>query len=214
MLNIEKKQKELIKRGILSSTDDKKFSLFDKFKHKQKQLQTKLTRKSTFDILVYKGVIDRKEKFIEYKDGFVELLALQGYNLAGMSHAAIEDILIQYENLIKLYNYPIKLITIYTPVETTTQQKYYASLASKTQNPIHQQILMENYYEMKWFTDNRLNKEFYVFLYADSVQELKELRADFTSYCGSLQFSRITYHKKKSIFFRMNNPTSVALMDN
>ena len=137
---------------------------------------------------------------------FMDVLQLEGYNLSSMSAAERNEVIKQYEMLIKLYVYPFKIVTMYMPLDTRLQQNYYKRQAELASNPTYKRLLMEQYYEFKYYEENNFNKEFYIFLYGDTVEELRECRNDFFAYSGLLKVSTISYEKKKSIFFRLNNP--------
>lgn len=208
VLDTTKKEKELIQKGFIRDTSPSKAKRFAWWKkEKSEKPLVKETRKTTFDLIPYREVVGTGN-YIRLEDGFVDVLELEGYNLGGMSDGEIREIIYYYETLVKLYVLPIKVVTIYTPLDTSRQQRYYLKLAAKTTNPEHKFLLHRAYNEMKWFGENNYNKEFYVFLYADTVEELREARQDFIRYSGNLKFHDVTYKKKRDLFFRLNNPTS------
>lgn len=211
MVDTKKREKELIKRRYIADKPKKK-TLAQKLRgiFPKKKAKSSI-RKTTADILPYKGTIG-SDALIEFKDGFVEVLLLEGYNFAGMGES-LWDVLYDYEMLIKLYVAPFKMITIHTPINTTEQQRYYLKLAEQTTDPNRKKLLMENFYEMRYFAEHEQNKEFYIFLYGDTVKELLEARADFLRYCGTLKIKRISLNRKKSVFFRLNNPTSTLFFE-
>lgn len=202
-------EKRLIEQGYIPSEnkEKKKFGLFGRKKDKPE-----LPAQTTLDIMPVKGLAGR-ENFIRLENGFTDIFELQGYNLAGSSDAEIWGILKQYETLVKLYVMPMKVLTLYTPLDTKKQQNYYLKQAKKAKNPIHREILMNNYYEMLHFEQNNYNKEFYIQIFADTVQELREYRQDFLQYKGSLNIAEVPLKKKRAIFFRLNNPTTTVYYD-
>lgn len=215
MLNVDKEMRELEKRKFIEQTRKETQTPLEKLKEKlaNKRKKNDKVRKTTLDILPYKGFVNERENFIELNNdnGFMEILSLQGYNLNGINQDALTDIVFSYRDLIKMYVFPFKVVSLHTPLDTAPQQRYYQSLAKITTNTIHQQLLMENYYEMKWFSENELNREFFVFIYAETLAELIEYRSDFLQYSGGLKVLPITKYKKTSVLFRLNNPLSQIL---
>lgn len=203
-------EKELIRKGYIPSDKKKKskFKLFNKNKNEKK-----LPAQTTLDIMPVKGLVGR-ENFIRLENGFTDIFELQGYNLAGASDAEIWGVIKQYENLVKLYVMPMKVLTLYTPLDTKKQQDYYLRQAKQATNPTHRDILMNNYYEMQFFEQNNYNKEFYIQIFADTVQELRENRQDFMQYKGTLNIAEVPLKKKRAIFFRLNNPTTTVYYNN
>lgn len=201
-----KKEKELIKKKFIPAKEDvKRKKRFSKVKMNEKvKGQKNLT---TLDILPYKTIVG-EDNVLQLNDGFMDILELKGYNMAGMDNDDLLHVIYQYESLVKMYVYPFKLVTLYSPLDTSVQQKYYLDLINQTTNLKHKKLLMESYYEMKWFQDNNFNKEFYFMIYADTLEELRECRNDFMQYKGDLSVSRITLEKKRAILFKFNNPTS------
>ncbi|MGO4936996.1 hypothetical protein ACTQ54_05040 [Fundicoccus sp. Sow4_H7] len=201
-----KKEKELIKKKFIPEKEGtKRKKHFSKVKKNVKvKGQKNLT---TLDILPYKTIVG-EDNVLQLNDGFMDILELKGYNMAGMDNDDLLHVIYQYESLVKMYVYPFKLVTLYSPLDTSLQQKYYLDLINQTTNLKHKKLLMESYYEMKWFQDNNYNKEFYFMIYADTLEELRECRNDFMQYKGALSVSRITLEKKRAILFKFNNPTS------
>lgn len=207
VLDTTKKEKELIQKGFIRDNQPSKRNRFNWWRKEKGTKGSKETRKTTFDLVPYREIVGAGN-YIRLEEGFLDILELEGYNLGGMSDSEIREIIYYYESLVKLYVLPIKVVTIYTPLDTSRQQRYYLNLAAKTTNPEHKYLLHRAYTEMKWFGENNYNKEFYVFLYADTVEELREARQDFIRYSGNLHFHDVTYKKKRDLFFRLNNPTS------
>lgn len=201
-----KKEKELIKKKFIpEKKGTKRKKHFSKVKKNVKvKGQKNLT---TLDILPYKTIVG-EDNVLQLNDGFMDILELKGYNMAGMDNDDLLHVIYQYESLVKMYVYPFKLVTLYSPLDTSLQQKYYLDLINQTTNLKHKKLLMESYYEMKWFQDNNYNKEFYFMIYADTLEELRECRNDFMQYKGALSVSLITLEKKRAILFKFNNPTS------
>ncbi|TLQ49495.1 hypothetical protein FEZ33_00470 [Ruoffia tabacinasalis] len=202
-----KKEKELIKKKFIP---DKKGVLNKKkrFSRVKKNQKTKSQKNlTTLDLLPYKTVVG-EDNVLQLNEGFMDILELKGYNMAGMDNEDLLHVIYQYESLVKMYVFPFKLITLYSPLDTSAQQKYYLDLINETTNLKHKKLLMETYYEMKWFQNNNYNKEFYFMIYADTLEELRECRNDFMQYKGDLSVGRITLEKKRAILFKLNNPTS------
>lgn len=213
-LNIRKTEEELIKKKIIED----EYGLLPegrlaRLKRKFRELRERKpsVKKTTLDIVPYKGIIDAKNNFIINKNGFADVLLMQGYNLPGMSESAQMNLINSYNQLLCMYVYPFKNITIYTPIDTSEQQKYYKNLAARTTNKKLKRKLMETYFEMKYFSENDYNKEFYVIIYADTVEELRECRDDFIRYAGSISIHQIPYRRKKSLYFRLNNPSKTMV---
>lgn len=210
MLDTTKLEKQLIEERYLEDTRETKPSFWERFFKKKKVTTDK--RATTKQLLPYVGTVG-KDNFIVYKERFVEVLMLQGYNLDTMSGAQLQRLIGEYDTLNRLYVYPFKVLTLHTPTDTYSQQRYYMKLAQKATNPIQKRILMENYHEMKYFAEHENNKEFFIFLYADTLEELQECRTDFLHYKGSLKIYPVPLHKKKAVFFKLNNPMTSVLVN-
>lgn len=212
-LDLNKQEKALVKAKIIKQEKGKSSNKKGLWPFFQKKGPTSSLRKTTLDIMPYKGTIGSKEHFIVGKNKFYDLLRIVGVNFNGLSQRALWDIVYQYEALLKLYVMPFKVITIYTPLETSATQHYYAELASFTETPKHKEILMENYFEMKWLSEHKLNKEFFVLLSGETVQDLRECRKDFINFAGSIKLLPVPLKQKRELYFRLNNPTSSAFFD-
>ncbi|MDO4432023.1 MAG: hypothetical protein Q4B80_01775 [Aerococcaceae bacterium] len=208
-LDTNKQEQALKKQRLLDSDDEIRLTLRERLKNKLKRPTS--VKKTTFDLLPYTGVIGT-ENFIVSKGRFMEIFQLQGYNLDAMGDH-LERVLHAYDELNRLYVYPFKVVTIYTPLDTMAQQRYYLNLAQQTDNPLYKKELMTSYYEMKYFSEHELNKEFFIFIYADTLEEIRECREDFLRYSGVLKILSIPYRKKKAVLFKLNNPMLKVLLE-
>ena len=149
---------------------------------KDKQVKQKVSSFVT-DVMPVKGITDEREGgFIKLKDGYMEILQLGGYNLLGMEQSEIEEVIHSYEMLSVLYAFPYKVVSMNIPVNTSSQQQFYRKKLEQETNENKRYQLMTSLSEMEVLNEKANNKEFFIFIYGKTIEELKENRKDFIYY--------------------------------
>ena len=179
---------------------------------KDKQVKQKVSSFVT-DVMPVKGITDEREGgFIKLKDGYMEILQLGGYNLLGMEQSEIEEVIHSYEMLSVLYAFPYKVVSMNIPVNTSSQQQFYRKKLEQETNENKRYQLMTSLSEMEVLNEKANNKEFFIFIYGKTIEELKENRKDFIYYSGQLNVYPISINKKRIVLFRLSN--AHLLVDN
>lgn len=183
-----------------------------KDKKKDKKIKQKVSSFIT-DVMPVKGITDEREGgFIKLKDGYMEILQLGGYNLLGMEQSEIDEVIHSYEMLSVLYAFPYKVVSMNIPVNTSSQQQFYRKKLEQETNENKRYQLMTSLSEMEVLNEKANNKEFFIFIYGKTIEELKENRKDFIYYSGQLNVYPISMNKKRIVLFRLSNAN--LLVDN
>ncbi|MGY3725462.1 hypothetical protein SAMN05421767_10412 [Granulicatella balaenopterae] len=211
--NVTKRKKELIKKKII--VDDRTMSKQEKKKKEKEEKQAMKLAKKSSEVVPVSGITSfGNDKFIRLKNGFAEVFQIGGYNLQGMDPSEIRSIIYEYEALAVMYVLPYKIITMNIPVDTTKQQQYYREQLENTDDLIKKGTLNVSLAEMEVFNEETHNKEFFVMIYGQTIEELRENCNDFLTYCGRLNIYKIPMKKKRILLFRMSNPLSPVLLLN
>ena len=182
-------------------------------KEKAKKAKTQKIGSFVTDVLPVKGITDSDEGgFIKLKEGYMDILQLGGHNLAGMEQSEIHEIINAYEMLSVLYAYPYKVVSMNIPVNTSSQQQFFRKKLEKETDEHKRYCLLTSLSEMEVFNEESNNKEFFVFIYGKSIEELRENRKDFIFYSGQLNIYPIPINKKRVVLFRLANAN--LLVDN
>lgn len=182
-------------------------------KEKAKKAKTQKIVSFVTDVLPVKGITDSDEGgFVKLKEGYMDILQLGGHNLAGMEQSEIHEIINAYEMLSVLYAYPYKVVSMNIPVNTASQQQFFRKKLEKETDEHKRYCLLTSLSEMEVFNEESNNKEFFVFIYGKSIEELRENRKDFIFYSGQLNIYPIPINKKRVVLFRLANAN--LLVDN
>lgn len=146
------------------------------------------------------------ENFLRYTNGYFEVVRMRGHNLYGMQMKEFEQIMKSYEALSSLYEPPMKIMSIHSPVNTYNQQNFYKSAYQKATEGFQRSILEKKYSELAFIGKYRQAEEYFIFIYGYSEEKLRENLADFYTCCGLLTMEKLTREEKVQLLFRMNNP--------
>jgi len=68
---------------------------------------------------------DPRENFLRYRYGYFEIVRMRGHNLFGMKTKEFLKITSSYAALTNLYSPPFKLVSVHSPVDTSSQQAFF-----------------------------------------------------------------------------------------
>ena len=94
---------------------------------------------------------------------------------------SIRDMELEYENLkmeqfYSRYPSDLKLVCVNMPERCTEQLGFISHKLENCQHEWSRSALKARKMELEWLEKNRLRKEYYLFLYADSVEQLADAR--------------------------------------
>lgn len=180
---------------------------------KVRRKKIKIPRKTTevSPLLGWGGTPE--QSFVRYKSGYFEILQIRGYNLFGMSVDDVYRLIDSFTNFSRLYVKPFKIMLMHFPVPTTRQQDYYKKVIQQTKVVNHQKILQRKLAEHQHIANHRYNKEFFLVLYAPTVDQLQEEIMSIEQFSGYLEINPIKKQKKVHIVYKLNNMNSRILVN-
>jgi len=149
---------------------------------------------------------DPRENFLRYRYGYFEIVRMRGHNLFGMKTKEFLKITSSYAALTNLYSPPFKLVSVHSPVDTSSQQAFFKRRYQEAENPTQKKMLSSNYEEQAFIGKYRQSEEFYIFIYGYDEEKLRENLSDFYKSSGLLQIDRLSKEEKTQMLFRMANP--------
>ncbi|MBC1604477.1 hypothetical protein HCJ39_07100 [Listeria rocourtiae] len=180
---------------------------------KVRKKKIKIPRKTTevSPLLGWGGTPE--QSFVRYKAGYFEILQIRGYNLFGMSVDDVYRLIDSFTNFSRLYVKPFKIMLMHFPVPTSRQQDYYKKVIQRTKVVNHQKILQRKLAEHQHIANHRYNKEFFLVLYAPTVDQLQEEIMSIEQFSGYLEINPIKRQKKTQMIYKLNNMNARILVN-
>ncbi|WP_025731355.1 DUF5592 family protein [Heyndrickxia ginsengihumi] len=187
----------------------KKNKLFLKFKRKHNTEENNkkvAVPKTTLDILPYVAI---DENYIEMKNGYSDIMRIQGIDLYSLNEDDRQRLIYSRTSLFRSFGPDIKEIAINYPSNTKEQRYYWTLKKQKTTNPLHLEFIERKLYELEYLEKNKTDREFYIQIFADSIDQLEERKNQIVrTLQTSLPILPTTKEKKEKLLFIMNNPNS------
>ncbi|MCB2309252.1 hypothetical protein LGL08_22195 [Clostridium estertheticum] len=198
--NENKKEKEEIKQAIKKEKKEIK-QASKKEKEKIKQIPSKVT-----DVLPF---LDIKNDYIIQKDEVMDIIEIEGKDILSLTVNELERDINIFHTFYKTVKIDTKLVSMNFPVNAQKQKDYIDYKISKTNNQIYKVFLKDKKNELEYLEKNRTNKEYYLFLFAPSIEILKAVKKTVNrTISNALNTRSLTIEKKKLILYKLNNKNS------
>lgn len=196
MFGLKKKEKEELKTAIDNqattgneteeATEDTNEKLTEGFK-KLLSLFVGVDRSIT-DITPYKEI--REDGFLAHKDGHYQAyLKVKTYDLQSMNDNDLNRLTQSFQNLLRIYTEPFKIISMTYPTETRDQQNFQRAkinqynkrlqndrLTSRQRDVLDNKRLraMEELRRVEWAEDTLKDLTFFFVVYGETIEDVKE----------------------------------------
>lgn len=118
---------------------------------------------------------------------------------------------LKFTKLYQTYPGDLKYITLNFPTNTAVQQEYWRHKIEITSNPIMKRQQEEKLFQLEWLQKNSTKREFYLFYYAKTKEELKKAYSDILTVMGTGRdgmLEILSQTKKHNILFKIANKCS------
>lgn len=162
--------------------------------------------KSTLDILPYVGISD---DYIQLKNGYCDLMRIQGYDLYSLNEDDRNRLIYSRTSLFRSFGPDIKEIAINYPSNTKEQRYYWTLKKQKVKNPLYLEFIDRKLYELEYLEKHKTDRQFYIVVFADSIEQLDERKNQVISTLQStLSILLTSKAQKEKILFILNNPNT------
>lgn len=149
--------------------------------------------------------------YVMQEGKYMDLLQIQSKDLVTSSADEVEYDCLKFCKMYQLYEKDLKLIVMNFPCDTKIQQEFLKRCLQRTANGIYKQYLQRQIQELEWLEKNNTTREFYIMIFAESLEELEENKRTLkttlhTGKDGLIE--EIPDEKKQQILYRMNNKCS------
>lgn len=184
---------------------------FDQRKRKSLRKKVKNNhKKSTLDLTPIKSFTDFDE-FTEFVDGTVsQTYKLNTVAINDISQSENNALMVKFAKLLRMYDESIKITSSNFFTNTMTQIAYWQeqlNIAEKENQKQRIKVINEKIVTLKVISKIQINKEHYISIYADNIEDLKAKVNIFLYSCSTLIYPQPLNKKQKAqIFEDFNNP--------
>ncbi|MGG3881426.1 hypothetical protein [Bacillus smithii] len=201
--NHKKKQQKFKKKKITVP-----FPISNKSKDAAKQKKKERKKKAhvplrTIDILPF---VRLEEDHIVLKEGVMDILQISSLDIDSLSEDDLSLLIYQSARFLRSYQFDFKAVSMNFPSNTKVQQEYWKKKREQTTDEQRLKFIDQKLYELKFLEEERTNREFFLFLYAEDKYKLAERKRICKNlFKNSFPLQELTPEKKKSILFILYN---------
>lgn len=150
--------------------------------------------------------VDIAEDYIEMKNGYMDILQITPMDLHALNQHDTQLLLLAEARFYRSYFPNFKTIGLNFPSSTEKQRQYWQRKKEKTSDSLRLRFINRKIFELTFLEKERTNREFFIFIYAKTVQSLEEERNQVTrAKRQSFPLQKLSVEKKQDILFILNN---------
>lgn len=181
----------------------------DKDKFKENKSVLKNIELTTLDLIPIKRFIGTGSDGFEYENnmGFFNVFKLGSFDYYSYDDTEVMEHIYLWDKFYRTFANDIKLIAINMPVNMLSNIKFYLHKYSRTNNPLYRKQIAEYVREFRDDLRDREVKDFYLYIYAETYDELMKINARVEAgLCSEgLAFS-IDAQQKINMYRKFSNP--------
>lgn len=140
---------------------------------------------------------------------YMDIIQIVSIDLMNKSDQEVEYLNLRWAKFYKTCAVDLKIISLNFPTNTGKQQKYIKYKLKNTKNPIYRYFLENKLEELISIEKNRSDREYYLMYFANSDEQLKDIRDIISSSLINYGLAeRMTKDKKIQIIYKFNNPNT------
>lgn len=186
----------------------KKYPFFQKDKTAKKKVERKshVLRKTPM-IMPF---IDITEEYIVMKKGyFMDIFQITPNDLHSLTDNDITIKLLEKARFYRSSASQHKVVGLNFPANTEKQRLYWERKKEKTTDPLRLRFINRKLFEFDFIERERTNREFFLFIYAESTQILEDEKKQVVrGMRQSFPLQTLSKEKKQDILFIMSNQNS------
>lgn len=157
----------------------------------------------TIDILPF---VRMEKDHIVLKEGVMDILQISSLDIDSLSEHDLKLLIYQNVRFLRSYQFDFKEISLNFPSNTKVQQEYWKKKRAQTTDEQKLKFIDQKLYELRFLEEERTNREFFLFLYAEDKYKLSERKRICKNlFKNSFPLQELTPEKKKSILFILYN---------
>ncbi|MEK5500991.1 hypothetical protein [Bacillus sp. FSL M8-0168] len=150
-----------------------------------------------------------EDDHIVTKNGVMDILQISSIDIDSLNEQDLMSMVYQVLRFLRSYSDDIKVNSLNFPANTSVQQEYWQKKREENSNPSLLKFIDRKLFELKFLEEERTNREFFLFIYADDKELLSERRRmAINQFKSSFPLTKLSNEKKRSVLFMLNNPNS------
>lgn len=153
--------------------------------------------------------------FLELRnEEYMEIVQVTSKDIYGMNESDKDNDIFSLAYLFQAYMPDMKLVPLHTPINLDVQKDNVRKNIQRCKEPAYLPFLEKKLAELEFIEENRTNKEYFFFLYADSVKQLLERKGQFKRlFARSNPVTEIPLEKKLNVLYQLFNLNSKPKID-
>lgn len=180
---------------------------------KEKREKRKKIISSFADIVPIIDIVEYD--FFEMRNGeYMEIVQVTSKDIYSLNESDKDNDIFSLAYLFQAYIPDIKLVPLHTPVNLELQKNNIIRNIRKCKEPAYIPFLEKKLAEIEFIEENRTNKEYFFYLYADSIKNLLERKSQFKKLFGrSNPIIELELDKKLNVLYQLSNLNSKPKID-
>ncbi len=180
---------------------------------KEKREKRKKIISSFADIVPIIDIVEYD--FFEMRNGeYMEIVQVTSKDIYSLNESDKDNDIFSLAYLFQAYIPDIKLVPLHTPVNLELQKNNIIRNIRKCKEPAYIPFLEKKLAEIEFIEENRTNKEYFFYLYADSIKNLLERKSQFKKLFGqSNPIIELDLDKKLNVLYQLSNINSKPKID-
>lgn len=180
---------------------------------KEKREKRKKIISSFADIVPIIDIVEYD--FFEMRNGeYMEIVQVTSKDIYSLNESDKDNDIFSLAYLFQAYIPDIKLVPLHTPVNLELQKNNIIRNIRKCKEPAYIPFLEKKLAEIEFIEENRTNKEYFFYLYADSIKTLLERKSQFKKLFGqSNPIIELDLDKKLNVLYQLSNINSKPKID-
>lgn len=149
---------------------------------------------------------------IQTKTGYMDILQIKTRDLRSMNDSDLEYLFIVETRFLRTYPHPFKEVTLNFPSNCDTQKRFWETKRMNTTLKVLLDFIDRKIFEFNFLENNRTNREYFIFVYADTPEALEERTNTIKKVReSSFPLIDISKQKKRDVLYLMNNQNSKVM---
>ncbi|QNK90445.1 hypothetical protein H7992_05060 [Sporosarcina sp. resist] len=178
---------------------------------KKKSAPTKTQKKErvlrqTSHILPF---VQIEEECITLKTGVMDIFQITTKDLYSLNDDDMQFLLLSQARFYRSYASSYKTVALNFPSNTEKQKNYWSKKKEKTTDSLRIRFIERKLFELNFLERERTNREFFMFVYADTPQQLEEEKnQSLRGMRQSFPLESLSIDKKQDVLFMLANQNS------
>lgn len=153
--------------------------------------------------------------FFEMRNGeYMEIVQVTSKDIYSLNESDKDNDIFSLAYLYQAYIPDLKLVPLHTPVNLEIQKNNVIRNIRKSKASVYIKFLERKLAELEFIEENRTNKEYFFFVYGESVRNLQERKTQLKKLLGSSNpLIELDLQKKINVLYQLSNLNSKPKTD-